>query len=931
MLAPVSLAAADSTPPDSVITTARAQLRQGLLDQAILALAPYVSGSGGEADPARLLTLKALDLAGRYEEARALAAQVKPDAMPDLVAEASEALAARGGENAARALLTSAVTAHPGDAAAPLRLVLAGLAASRGEREEARAQLVVIPAPSLSDSTPAAGDQLVAADRLVLAARAAWGRGEFQEAKNLFERASALDPGHHEARLYAASLLLEKHETRLARAALAPVLASYPQHPEALLLLARCHFADGAFRGADDACQAVLAANPDHPGALELAALLDLADENLHPAASAVEQALAVAPGSRPLQSVRAAILHLSKDQTGAEREVKALLAEAPRYAEVYVTMGGVLDRLRRFPEAGEFYRRALAIDPEHAAAANALGLSAMRDGREAEAAEWLDRGFELDRYNIRTYNMRLMLKKLAGYRRVETPHFVIKADEPDSPLVPLLASYLESVYAELCARFAFEPEMKTTVEVFAEPELLSARLIGLPGIEGIPAACFGSVIAMDSPRLWKGNIDWQTIIRHEFGHVLALTRTAKQVPFWFTEGLSEVLEGIRPTMERDRLARWALAEGELIPFADLNHGFTRAKSPQQRTLAYYESAFAIRRLIDQHSRSARHDGPQGFATVLAFLADYAAGRSTGDAVAAHLGITEAAWAAEVDSALRAHIAALPVWPLSSSTRLLERVQESSGRPDDLDARARTAEAWLQAGRLETAVSEALAILEADSTHAEARRVLGHALMREGEPLAAAEHLEKLLDRDEVDYLVLRDLGVIYADLGEESAAIAYLEEAIRIYPPDPEPYRKLAEIHRRAGRPLEAGTKLAAAAVVAEAPYDDLLALATLAKEHELGDIEVVALERSLALRPYEVEQVERLAHLYRQAGDAARAVRTYEALCLLKPDDLAAHRAIVDLALAHGPRETARRFASRLLELDPGNEAAQRVLERP
>jgi tetratricopeptide (TPR) repeat protein len=241
------------------------------------------------------------------------------------------------------------------------------------------------------------------------------------------------------------------------------------------------------------------------------------------------------------------------------------------------------------------------------------------------------------------------------------------------------------------------------------------------------------------------------------------------------------------------------------------------------------------------------------------------------------------------------------------------------------------AEEWLIGGEVETAVSEALAVVEADSTHARARLILGHALLLQGEPLAAAEHLEKLLGQNPLPYLVVRDLGFIYAELGEEESAISHLEEAIRIYPADPEPYRKLADIHRRGGRTAEAASTLVTATAVAKAPYKDLIAHADLGRENRLPEVETVALEKSLAFHPFERDRVERLARLYREAGDAAQAVRTYEVLCLLAPDDVEAHRALVELALAHGPRETARRYAERLGELDPGSELARRALVRP
>jgi tetratricopeptide (TPR) repeat protein len=427
-------------------------------------------------------------------------------------------------------------------------------------------------------------------------------------------------------------------------------------------------------------------------------------------------------------------------------------------------------------------------------------------------------------------------------------------------------------------------------------------------------------VIDMDSPRLWEGRITWQTVAQHAFGHVLALTRTAKQVPHWFTEGLSVVLEDHPPLLKEDRLARSALMEDELIPFTGLNHGFTRAKNRPQRSLAYYQSAFAVRRLIEQH----------GFSKVLEFLDDYAAGLSNAEVVAHRLGVSEEAWAEEVDRAIRAHVEALPLWAFASGERLTERVEESQASPEDLDARTRMAEEWLQSGELETALSEALAVLEADSTHAEARLLLGHTLLLQGEPYSAAVELESLLDRQEIDYLVVRDLGLAYADLGHDEAAVPYLEEAIRIYPVDPAPYRKLADLHERAGRMSEAAAWLTAVTEIEEEPFDDLMALADLAGEHELREAEAEALERSLAVRPFERDTVARLARLYDDAGEAAQAVRTYEVLCLLDPHDITAHTALVELALEHGPQETARRYAERLLELEPESELARRALER-
>jgi tetratricopeptide (TPR) repeat protein len=934
--------------PADPLLRARILARTGSTSGALDLLTPLFNDPQS-AEEARLIALETAAAGGRTDVVQPLAREVAAGAAPRLVAAAAEALVALGDEAAARALLTDGLAEHRSanpQATAPIQVGIGQLAEARGERAEARAAYDQVPPPPSAPAPRAAAsgtapgtpgpaappdstarpapirpttEVVVAADHLTAAAWGLRGRGEFQAAKDTFERALRADPGNVPARLGLATLLLEKHETRLARITIGTLLGSNPQHPTARRLLAQTYFSDGNYREAEAACQAVLDFIPDHPGVLELMAMLDLADEDLDGARTRIDRALAAAPGSRSIRSLNAASLTLAGDRAAAERETAAILAQAPHYADVHYIAGSVLDRLRRYDDCALAYQAAFQLDPEHAAAANALGLAYMRDGREEEAREWLDRGFKLDSFNIRTHNMRLLLDKLASYQRLESAHFVIKFDPADQAFIPLLAPYLEQVYADICPRFGFAPDRKTTIEVFAERDLLSARLVGLPGIEGIPGACFGAVIALDSPRLWEGSINWQTVLRHEFGHVLALTRTQKRVPFWFTEGLSVVLEEKPPTLASDRMARFALRENQLIPFNELNHGFTRPKSPLHRSLAYYQSAFAVRRMIDR----------RGFDTVLGVLDEYAAGKTTAVAFEERLGMSEAQWAADVDQAIRAHVESLPVWALGSRERLIERATESAANKADLGLRTRMAEEWFQAGEIETAVSEALAVLEADSSQVDARILLGHALLAEGQPLAAAEYLAPLVDREPVAYLVVRDLGLIYAEQGEDEAATSYLERAIQIYPTDPEPYRKLADVHRRAGRTREAMAVLERAAQVADDPFADLIALADLAQANRLPEAEAEALEESLALRPFAVDSVKRLAPLERQAGRAEQAVRAYEVLCLLEPDNVSAHEALVQLALEHGPRDLARRYAVRLKELDPASDVARRALE--
>ena len=63
---------------------------------------------------------------------------------------------------------------------------------------------------------------------------------------------------------------------------------------------------------------------------------------------------------------------------------------------------------------------------------------------------------------------------------------------------------------------------------------------MGLPGLVGALGACFGSVVAMDSPRARPpGEFSWQATLWHELAHVFTLQLSKYRVPRWLTEGIS--------------------------------------------------------------------------------------------------------------------------------------------------------------------------------------------------------------------------------------------------------------------------------------------------------------------------------------------------------------------------------------------------------
>jgi arylsulfatase A-like enzyme/Flp pilus assembly protein TadD len=89
----------------------------------------------------------------------------------------------------------------------------------------------------------------------------------------------------------------------------------------------------------------------------------------------------------------------LEGDAEEAIRRIQAIIAEDPTIADAYFSLGNVLNRARRFEEAGEAFKKSLELKPDDSFAAINIALSYQALGRadEAEAfvLDYMARGFE--------------------------------------------------------------------------------------------------------------------------------------------------------------------------------------------------------------------------------------------------------------------------------------------------------------------------------------------------------------------------------------------------------------------------------------------------------------------------------------------------------------------------------------------------------
>ena len=146
-------------------------------------------------------------------------------------------------------------------------------------------------------------------------------------------------------------------------------------------------------------------------------------------------------------------------------------------------------------------------------------------------------------------------------------------------------------------------------VEIFPRQQDFAIRTFGLPGGAGFLGVCFGRVITMNSPAS-QGNApsNWESVLWHEFCHVITLSKTKNRMPRWLSEGIS-VYE------ERQKNKAWGqsmtpayremILGDDLTPVSQLSGAFLRPPSSQHLMFAYYESSMVVEYLIEEYGPAA--------------------------------------------------------------------------------------------------------------------------------------------------------------------------------------------------------------------------------------------------------------------------------------------------------------------------------------
>ena len=447
------------------------------------------------------------------------------------------------------------------------------------------------------------------------AARALRALGRFQEANGAYRDAAMAAGPNPDVQTAWGELFLEKYNKPEALRSFQMALQYDAKYAPALVGAART-LAD------ENPPQAILFAKRAlevNPSSVEADVFLaeQAADADKHDEAREyLKKALEVNPSSLDAHALLAAIAYVEDKTPEYEAEMAKALAVSPNYGEGYRIVAERAAHKYRFDEAVALSRQALALDAKNARALSELGMDLLRTGDEAGARRALEESFNLDGYDVVTFNLLAVMDKVDKFTTVRDGDLIVRMDKDEAPVlaeyaVPLAKRALET----FSTRYEFVPRGPILVEIFPKHDDFAVRNLGLPGAIGALGICFGRVVSLDSPHARPpGEFQWEATLWHELAHVYTLQMSNQRIPRWLTEGISEYEETrAHPEWRRDMDLEYAslLNRREDIKLKDLNAAF---QDPKKIQLAYYEGSLLVEHMVKTYGDARMNKLVRAFA-----------------------------------------------------------------------------------------------------------------------------------------------------------------------------------------------------------------------------------------------------------------------------------------------------------------------------
>ena len=634
-------------------------------------------------------------------------------------------------------------------------------------------------------------------------AEAAWALRDMHRANDLFREAVNLRPKDPYIRVRWGYLYLDTHSPAEAAKLFNEALSIDNDYPPAKVGAATV--LANRFEGkAHDLVNEALKADPNLVEGYVLLAGMSIEEEDYEKAEEHITQGLQVTEelGESPLEfyTLRAS-LDLLQGRKDSDWTRKAL-EHNPTYGKIYADQAHFYVISRRYREATELLRKAIAVDPELWSAHADLGVNLMRQGADREGRKHFEMAYQGDAFNPKTTNWLRLLDSMKNFETssnkddvllktpeeleasVGKPEIILQLHGKEAAVLRPYVMELAEESIELFAnKYGFHPKQPIRIEMYPDHDDFAVRTMGMPGL-GLLGVTFGYVVAMDSPSgRPPGSFHWGTTLWHELAHVFTLEATEHLVPRWYSEGISMYEEwqarpGWGERISTDFLA--AMKEDKLLPIAELDKGFVRPRYQNQVAVSYFQAGLVCQLIADQW----------GFPKLVQLLEGFSEQITTAQNIEVVLGVT----AEEFDKRFEDYLQ-------GEFGELLRRLP---GFRKAMKKALAAAKAKNWDGVLEPA-TDALDIFPDFVQPANPYVVLATAHDELGDKVAAAKYLKDYQARGGKNPHYIRKLAQWLDDLGRRAEAIEALKGLIYVTPGEPELHVQLGEWLIEENRPAEA------------------------------------------------------------------------------------------------------------------------------
>jgi tetratricopeptide (TPR) repeat protein len=424
----------------------------------------------------------------------------------------------------------------------------------------------------------------------------------------VYGTAQKAEPKSRDVYLARGELALEKHDFALAAKAFEEGLKELPEDPDLHSGRAQA-YANGDREVALEALQAALKINPSH-----VPSLLQMADHQIDAEAYAdatktLDQVIAVNATQPDAWAYRAVLAHLRNDPAAESAARERALSTWARNPRVDYLIGQKLAQKYRFAEAAEAQRRARQFDPTYLPATAELAQDLLRLGEEAEGWTLAQAVHERDEYDVEAFNLVTLRDTMAKYATLTSDDFVVRMTSTEVAIYgPRVLALLRRAKAALTEKYGVELANPTYVEIFGDQKDFAVRTFGLPDVPGFLGVCFGRVVTANSPATTTSPTNWESVLWHEFCHVVTLQLTKNKMPRWLSEGISvyeeRQVDPSRGMRINPRYREMILGE-DLVPVGKLSGAFLAPKTPEHLQFAYLESSLVVEFIVDRYGIGA--------------------------------------------------------------------------------------------------------------------------------------------------------------------------------------------------------------------------------------------------------------------------------------------------------------------------------------